>query len=185
MPLPTRERRPEGIGNIAFTEAPLSHPRTLCGKRVGNVLDLGFGIPSRGPGDGDDVEASGVIAQAIALEERGSRPSDPSLFVDSHRFPRFAELRGGARLDLDEHDCSLVFGDQVDFSQPHPGRANKDPVARSAQRAGGEPFASIAQSQRRSWEANKATKPILSKVHSTSADSLQPTRRWLPSHRGF
>jgi hypothetical protein len=79
---------------------------------MAEVFDLGT-TAVVGPDDSDDVEATGLLKQAMALEEVKRSERQSPLFLDRDGFGR---LTTTSRFDFDEDQDVDVARDQVDLS---------------------------------------------------------------------
>lgn len=98
-----------------------------------------------GPGEGDDVEAGGIIEKAMALEVGRGETGEATLLREIDRLGGMALFAAFPCLHLDEDDRASVDGNQVKFAQTGADAAANDPKAASPEIAGGKGLAPLAE----------------------------------------
>lgn len=101
-----------------------------------------------GPGDGDDVEAGGMVEKPATLEVGGSQNGETALLRPIDRFGGMALVAGPAGFYFDEDDRAAVDGNQVQLSQAGTDAAADDAKTAAPQITSGCRFPSLAESSR-------------------------------------
>lgn len=117
---------------------------------------LNAGTATVGPGHGDDVEACGMIEEAVPFKIGGCQEGELALLGEVNGFGGMALFVALACLDFDEDDRAVLDGDEIQFTEPGTDAATDDAESAASKKTCGNSFASFAQ---RAW-AKERRQPV-------------------------
>ena len=129
---------------------------------------LNPGTPAVGPGDGDNVEAGGMIEKLVTLEIGRGKKSELALLSQIDGFSRMALVVAVPRFDFDEDDRASLDGHEIQLAHPRTDAAPNNAESATSKIPGSNGFTALAQGA----TAENRHKPISERAMQVHEQSL-------------